>query len=450
MNSLRIRMLGAIGLAAAVVASAGLATSVLAAPPSDEQIAKVIEQFKAEGKKVMDGKPDPKMAEFLAGISISEASVAQLEKMSAANMFAMATPEIRGEIRQRLTTLAAETSVDGAVAAALVPGTIASPGRQASPEAREKFMAERAAAVGVAANHPAFAQAIGSGRATTVFADVARMGGSLDGHEAIMTRMVPMVTPQWPVANVGDLLPFASAMLGADGPKMDAAQRETLRTSVASVVTAASKNEAFSERQRSYYAGQVELFNGAAMRGALVGQPAPAINVLWSHGTESPITGFDSFKGKIVVVDFWATWCGPCIAAFPHMREMQARYQGKDVVLLGVTSLQGFVIDHKATDPKARKKDAASPEAELAMMTPWIKDMEVTWPIVVTKQNCFNPDFAVNGIPHMALIDPDGKVYLNNLSPWDKDLEDKIDALLTKFNRPVPPRTEKKEEGQGG
>ena len=166
-----------------------------------------------------------------------------------------------------------------------------------------------------------------------------------------------------------------------------------------------------------------------------------------ADGREVDLT---KLRGKVVLIDFWATWCGPCIAAFPHMREMQARYQGKDVVLLGVTSLQGFVIDHKAADPKARKKDASTPEAELAMMTPWIKEMEVTWPIVVTKQNCFNPDFAVGGIPHMALIDPDGKVYLNNLSPWDKDLEDKIDALLAKFNRPVPARSEKKEEGQGG
>ncbi len=450
MNLLRIRKLGAIGLAAAVFASAGLASSVLAAPPSDEQVAKAIERFKAEGKKVMDGKPDPKMAEFMEGISIPELSVSQLEQMSSANMFAMVSPETRAAIRERLTRVAAESTVDGAAAAALVAGTVANPGRQASPEAREKFMADRAAAIRTAADHPALGDAIKAGRATPVFRDVVMVGEALEGREAIMQRMVPMVTPAWPVANVRELLPFADAMLGADAPSMPAEQRETLRTTVATLAKQASTMETFSERERGYYAGQVELYNGAAMRGMLVGHAAPAVNVLWSHGTESPITGFDSFKGKVVVVDFWATWCGPCIAAFPHMREMQARYQGKDVVLLGVTSLQGFVIDHKAADPKARKKDASTPEAELAMMTPWIKEMEVTWPIVVTKQNCFNPDFAVGGIPHMALIDPDGKVYLNNLSPWDKDLEDKIDALLAKFNRPVPAKSEKKEEGQGG
>ncbi len=450
MNSLRFRSIGAIGLAAAVFASAGLAASALANPPSDEQVAKAIERFKAEGKKVMDGKPDPKMAEFLDGIKASDLTSSQLEKMANANMFGMASPELRAEIRTRLTTLASEKTVDGAVAAALIAGTVANPGRQASAEAREKFMTERAEAVRAAASHPALGEAIKSGRGTVVFRDVVMAGEALEGREQIMVAMVPMVTSAWPAAGVRDLLPFADAMLGADAPEIPAAQRETLRATVATLAEKASTNEALSERERKYYAGQVETYNGAAMRGMLVGHPAPRIDVVWSHGTESPITGFDSFKGKIVVVDFWATWCGPCIAAFPHMREMQARYQGKDVVLLGVTSLQGFVIDHKATDPKARKKDASTPEAELAMMTPWIKDMEVTWPIVVTKQNCFNPDFAVSGIPHMALIDPDGKVYLNNLSPWDKDLEDKIDALLTKFNRPVPARTEKKEEGQGG
>jgi thiol-disulfide isomerase/thioredoxin len=435
-----VRTLGVLSLAAVMFASAGLAC---ANPPTDEQVEKSIARFKAEGKKLNDGKPDPKVAEFLEGITIAELSATQLSSLSIANVITAANPELRASFAERLGTLAKESTLDGAIAASVLPSTVALPGRSTPEEEGTKMLAARAKHVAAAISHPKFEDAVKAGHTAMIFRDVAMLGDSLEGRGAIIAKLAPLVTADWPVARARELSAFASAALGSDAPELPASTRETLRSSIVAVFTKASTSQDMAENDRKRFASQVELYNGAAMRGMLVGHPAPKIDVIWGHGTESSVTGFDTFKGKIVVVDFWATWCGPCIAAFPHMREMQARYAGKDVVLLGVTSLQGFVIDHKATDPKERRKVTPTQEAELALMSPWISDMEVTWPIIVTKQNCFNPDFAVSGIPHMALIDPDGKVYMNNLSPWDKDLEDKIDALLTKFGRPVPPKTEK-------
>jgi len=66
-----------------------------------------------------------------------------------------------------------------------------------------------------------------------------------------------------------------------------------------------------------------------------VGDPAPALKASkWLQGTE--VKSFE--KGKVYIVEFWATWCGPCIVMMPHMSEMQQEYKGKEVTFIGYTA----------------------------------------------------------------------------------------------------------------
>ncbi|MBZ0202813.1 MAG: TlpA family protein disulfide reductase [Ignavibacteria bacterium] len=72
-----------------------------------------------------------------------------------------------------------------------------------------------------------------------------------------------------------------------------------------------------------------------AQSGTKVGDKAPNMTVEeWLKG--DPVTSFES--GKVYLVEFWGTWCGPCIANIPHLSAIQEKYSSKDLIVIGVAS----------------------------------------------------------------------------------------------------------------
>src|SRR5262249_38223458 len=66
-----------------------------------------------------------------------------------------------------------------------------------------------------------------------------------------------------------------------------------------------------------------------------VGDPAPPLKASkWLQGSE--VRAFE--PGKVYVVEFWATWCGPCIAFMPDLAELQVQYKGRGVTCIGFTA----------------------------------------------------------------------------------------------------------------
>lgn len=95
-------------------------------------------------------------------------------------------------------------------------------------------------------------------------------------------------------------------------------------------------------------------------------------------------------KGKIVVVDFWATWCGPCMGEAAHMVELNKKYSGGKFQMLGIS------LD---TDPAALRDI--------------IKEKHFTWPMQYSGQGWHSPiaqAWGVNSIPQTFIIGPGGKV----------------------------------------
>ena len=207
----------------------------------------------------------------------------------------------------------------------------------------------------------------------------------------------------------------------------DAAKAAELRTVLATKYrrfvegTVVAQEIAMQERAEQARAAQARI----------VGNTAPALTFLWS--TQPGLKSLGDLKGKVIVLDFWATWCGPCVATFPQIRELVEHYKNADVVVVGVTSLQGYV---SGLEP-ARIDTKDDPAKEFALMPDFIKAKNMTWTVAFSDQRVFNPDYGVTGIPHMAIIAPDGTVRHNGLHPGMPHAEKLalIDALLAEFGK---------------
>ena len=122
-------------------------------------------------------------------------------------------------------------------------------------------------------------------------------------------------------------------------------------------------------------------------------------------------------NGKVVVIDFWATWCRPCLAAIPHLEELQKKYSDQNV------SFIGFSID-----------------ADRQALTEFLKNRALAWPVIIDDIEVDAAEIAdnvvaaswdmpsttacgINGIPALVVVGRDGKVAAMVHSPQELEVE---------------------------
>lgn len=128
------------------------------------------------------------------------------------------------------------------------------------------------------------------------------------------------------------------------------------------------------------------------------GRPAPAFTLADPDGKEVSLAGLE---GKVVFIDFWATWCGPCLVAMPRTHELQEKFTGRDDVAFVYANVHD---DHGRWMAHLEKNDM--PGINL------FADKE--------KSNTILKEYNFNGIPHYVLIDRAGNILDANADNGDR------------------------------
>jgi len=136
-----------------------------------------------------------------------------------------------------------------------------------------------------------------------------------------------------------------------------------------------------------------------------VGKPAPLFT---QNNTDGKPVSLDSFKGQYVLVDFWASWCGPCRAENPNVLKAYKTWHPKGFAILGVS-----MDDNKDKWIAAIKKDQLE-WAQVSDLKGW--------------QNSVGDLYGVKGIPMNFLLDKEGVIIAKNLR--GEDLEKKLAELV--------------------
>jgi peroxiredoxin len=144
-----------------------------------------------------------------------------------------------------------------------------------------------------------------------------------------------------------------------------------------------------------------------------VGSAAPDFNLTDTAGAAVSLA---QYRGQVVLLDFWQTWCVPCVEAIPHLKSLQEKYRSQGLVVLGVTD----------------RLDADG----LATLRKFASEYRINYPLLVDVKGTTTAQFLVSGYPHTYLIDRGGRITFDRHGAiTEAELEPEIQKALRGASR---------------
>ena len=103
---------------------------------------------------------------------------------------------------------------------------------------------------------------------------------------------------------------------------------------------------------------------------------------------DGKVVRLSDYRGKVVLVDFWATWCGPCRRAIPHLKDVHARYAKKGFVILGLS------VDHEGPQ----------------VVRDFVRKNAIPWTTALADEKAINAFGEIRFVPTAFLIDREGRI----------------------------------------
>lgn len=130
------------------------------------------------------------------------------------------------------------------------------------------------------------------------------------------------------------------------------------------------------------------------------GTPLPAFMLTTVEGK---VLDFSQLRGKVVVLNFWATWCGPCKEEMPALDRLSRRFDPRDLAILTITT-----------------------ELERTSLQQFMKQLDSTLPVLLDEQRDVSLAFMVRGLPTTVLIAKNGTIVGRAVGPREWDGPDAI------------------------
>ena len=156
----------------------------------------------------------------------------------------------------------------------------------------------------------------------------------------------------------------------------------------------------------------LEFSNQVAIEGGI---PAPDFTF---PGLDGKMVSLSDYKGKVVLVNIWATWCPPCVKEMPSMEKLYRKFKGENFEILAVS------IDKPGSKAVA----------------PFMEKTRLTFPALIDSKGAIKPVYRITGIPESFIIDQQGVLIKKIVGPLDWAAPQVFRFFSSLIQKPTPPK----------